>query len=77
MTFIGRWRGIFGAIWPVRLMRGRVCEPKHDGWHMGTLVDTKIADEALGASGRVGSSSSAGQRCRGIGANNAAVLCLR
>src|SRR6266851_753671 len=30
-------------------------EPKHDGWHMGTLVGTKIAGEALGARGRVGS----------------------
>jgi hypothetical protein len=23
-----------------------VPEPKHGGWHMGTLVGTKIADEA-------------------------------
>jgi hypothetical protein len=34
-----------------------ICEPEHGGWHMGTLVGTKIAGEALGARGRAGSSS--------------------
>ena len=49
-------------------------EPKHGGWHMGALVGTKIAGEALGARGRVCSFSSAGPSRRGVGANNGAVL---
>jgi hypothetical protein len=44
------------------------------GWHIGTFVGTKIADEVLGASCRVGFLQLSGPSRKGAGANNGAVL---
>jgi hypothetical protein len=57
VTFTIRWRPIFGAIWPVCLMRGRSCVTTRDSWLFPELLGVGRDHEVIRTGGTAGTSS--------------------